>query len=99
MAGAEALGDQLGQVLPDQFGPRVTEQLLGLSIHQDNLPTLIDHHNGIRCRFEEAAELRIGLAPQRHVANPRRGRRPGCLVTRWLADRIHEESRISQLRL
>src|SRR5205807_1255917 len=45
MASSKALRDQNLDLLPDQLGARVTKQLLGLRVDEDDRPLAVDDHD------------------------------------------------------
>ena len=51
----EADGDDVGDLLSEQFVAAVAELLFGLEIDEDDLAVLVDHHHGVRRRFEQPA--------------------------------------------
>src|SRR5215831_10327935 len=58
---AEALRDQYFGRLAEQLRARVTEELLGLGVDEDNLPLLVHDHDGIRRELKQVPEFLLGL--------------------------------------
>ena len=51
----EAFGNDVFYLLPDQFIAAVAELLLRLHVEQNDFAGLIDHHHGVRSRFQQPA--------------------------------------------
>ncbi len=69
----EALGDDVGDLLPDQLVALVAELLLGLQVEQDDVAGLVDHDHRVRRRLEQPPVLRVGV-PARFALGPGQGR-------------------------
>jgi hypothetical protein len=55
--------------LSEQFVPGVPEQPLSQRVDQDDFAGLVDDHHGVRRRFQQPPELRLGLFPLGDVAD------------------------------
>src|SRR5579875_242078 len=62
---AEALGDQQLDRSAEQLRARITEQLLGLHVHVDDLACVVHHHHRIRRGFDDQLELVVKRRHQR----------------------------------
>ena len=65
MLAAQTLRHQFLDLLSQQFLPAIAEQFLDLGVHQNNLPALVDHHDGIRRRFQQARNFASAPASAR----------------------------------
>ncbi len=61
MPASESLGYQRLDFPFKQFGPRVSEQLLGLGVNPDDPAVPVGDQYGVRRGFQEAPELLIWL--------------------------------------
>ena len=64
----KAFGNDVLDLLPDQFVAAVAELLLRLHVQQDDLSALVYHHHGVGRRFEQAAILRSRLLALAEIA-------------------------------
>ena len=76
----EADGDDVGDLLSDQFVAAVAELLFGLEIEEDDLAVLVDHDHRVRRRFEQPAiaafhlrQMRFHLLTYAKIADCGRG--------------------------
>ena len=73
MLATETLGHEHFDRSPQEFGPRVTEYLLGLGIYQSDQTFAVDHHHGVRGRLDNELETAITLTSGVHVHPLARG--------------------------
>src|SRR5690606_8053721 len=76
MLTAVALGHQHLNLLPDHLCPMISEESLRLRIDQADAPVLFNDHHRVGSRLEQAAKLRLGPTPLRHIADGRHGNAP-----------------------
>ncbi len=69
MFAAKTLGHQHLDFLANEFFAGVTEELLGLRIHQDDLPPAIDNDDGVRRGLQQSPKLLFGFFAFGNVAN------------------------------
>ena len=68
MLGAEALGHEHLDRLPEQLARGIAEQILGLGVDQEDAAVAVDDDDGVRRGLEKAAKARLAFLALGNVA-------------------------------
>src|SRR5260221_9054017 len=82
----EPLGNELFDGLPEQFLPRVAEQLLGLRIDDFDVPVHTHNHHRVGSSIQKRSELVLHALSVGHVADGARNEQPFRCVDRAETD-------------